>query len=161
MLGKKVFFIKEFLKQNKVEGQIDFDEFLTIYTKEKLNAIVNDEIHNARNEEKELTGIHFIVTFKENKQIVDSQTLSRVLERLRYEIRDTDILVEWSDGEFIILLLECTIESAQKIAFLLKSIVEAKDYNKKHIELNYTITYHKEDDTIDSFLSRIDAIETA
>jgi len=161
MLGKKVFFIKEFLKQDRVKDKISFDNFLSIYTKEKLNAIVNDEIHNDRNEEKNLSGIHFIATFKESDEIVDDETLSRVIERLRYEIRDTDILVEWNKGEFIILLLECTIESAQKIAFLLKSIVEAKDYDDKQISLNYTITYHKEDDSVDSFLSRIDALQTA
>ena len=161
MLGKKVFFIKEFLKQDRIKDKISFDDFLTTYTKEKLNAIVNDEIHNDRNEEKNLSGVHFTVTFKQTNELVDDTTLSRVIERLKYEIRDTDILVEWNKGEFIILLLECTIESAQKVAFLLKSIVESKDYDNKQVSINYTITSHKEDDSVDSFLSRIDAIETA
>ncbi len=161
MLGKKVFFIKEFLKLDRVKDKVDFDEFLTTYTKEKLNAIVNDEIHNDRNEEKNLSGVHFVATFKDDKEIVDSKTLSRVIERVNYEIRDTDILVEWDEGEFIILLLECTIESAQKVAFLLKSIVESKDYDGKFVELNYTITSHHEDDTVESFLSRIGVTEVA
>ena len=59
------------------------------------------------------------------------------------------------------MFLECTIESAQKIAFLLKSIVESKDYNGKKIELNYTVTSHHEDDSVESFLSRIGMTATA
>ena len=157
MLGKKVFFIKEFIKSEKVKDQLDFEEYLTLYTKQKLQAIINDEIHNDRNEEKNLSGIHFIAKYKENSQLVSDDDLDRIVARLRYEIRDTDILVKWDKGELVLLLLECTIESAQKIAFLLKSIIESKDYQGKEVELNYTITSHKEDDTVDSFLSRIEA----
>lgn len=156
MLGKKVFFIKEFLHLDKVKNQVDFEEFLSKYTKEKLNAIINDEIHNDRNEEKSLSGVHFVVTYKDTKEVVSKDTLLRIMQRIRYEIRDTDILVEWDEGEFILLLLECTIESAQKIAFLLKSIIESKEYSGKKVELNYTITTHYTDDSVDSFLSRMD-----
>ena len=161
MLGKKVFFIKEFTKLKQVKDQIDFEEYLKSYTKQKLQAIVNDEIHNDRNEEKNLSGVHFSVTYKEDQTPVSDDVLDRAIERIRYEIRDTDLLVKWSEGEFVLLLLECTIESAQKIAFLLKSIIEGKDYNGKKIELNYTITYHKEDDTVESFLDRIELHTTA
>jgi GGDEF domain-containing protein len=161
MLGKKVFFIKEFIKLDKVKNQIDFEEYLTKYTKQKLQAIVNDEIHNDRNEEKNLSGVHFTLTYKDSQDSVTEEDLDRVIERIRYEIRDTDILVKWDDSEFVLLLLECTIESAQKIAFLLKSIIEGKDYGGKKIELNYTITYHKDDDTVESFLDRIELYTTA
>jgi len=161
MLGKKVFFIKEFVKLERIKDQIDFEEYLKTYTKQKLQAIVNDEIHNDRNEEKNLSGVHFVATYKESGEVISDEDLQRVMERIRFEIRDTDILVKWDEGEFILLLMECTIESAQKIAFLLKSIVEGKEYNGKHIELNYTITYHKEDDTVESFLDRIEAHTTA
>jgi len=161
MLGKKVFFIKEFIKLDRVKDQVDFEEYLKNYTKQKLQAIVNDEIHNDRNEEKNLSGVHFVATYKDSKEPVNKEDLERILERIRFEIRDTDILVKWDEGEFILLLLECTIESAQKIAFLLKSIIEAKDYHGKKVELNYTITFHKEDDTVESFLDRIEAHTTA
>ncbi len=161
MLGKKVFFIKEFLKLDKLKDEVDFDDFLTLYTKEKLNAIVNDEIHNDRNEEKNLSGVHFVAIYKDTKDSVSKNTLSRIIERLRFEIRDTDILVKWDENEFIILLLECTIESAQKISFLLKSIIESKDYDGRQVELNYTITFHKEEDSVENFLNRIEAKATA
>ena len=157
MLGKKVFFIKEFLKQDKVKNQVDFEEFLTLYTKEKLDAIINNEIHNDRNEEKNLSGVHFVATYKDSGELVSKDILSRIIQRIRYEIRDTDILVEWDEGEFIILLLECTIESAQKVSFLLKSIIESKEYDGKKVELNYTITMHYDNDSVENFLSRLDA----
>ncbi len=157
MLGKKVFFIKEFIKLDQVKDQIDFEQYLTTYTKQKLQAIVNDEIHNDRNEEKNISGIHFTATYKNSGELINSEDLDRVLQRLRYEIRDTDILVKWDEGELILLLLECTIESAQKIAFLLKSIIESKDYHGESVELNYTITFHQDGDNVENFLNRIDA----
>jgi len=156
MLGKKVFFIKEFMKLNRVKDQVNFEEFLSIYTKDKLSAIVNDEIHNARNEERDLSGVLFTLKVKETKQIADSKTIKRVVERLKYETREYDLIVQWDEGEFILLLPECSIESAQKVSFLLKSITESKKYDDKTLDLNYTITYHKEGDSIDSFLSRLD-----
>jgi hypothetical protein len=156
MLGKKVFFIKEFIKLEQIKDKIDFEEYLKSYTKQKLQAIVNDEIHNDRHEEKNLSGVHFNVMYKDVRTPVSGDDLDRIIERIRYEIRNTDLLVKWSEGEFVLLLLECTIESAQKIAFLLKSIIEGKDYSDKKVELNYTITYHKEDDTVESFLDRIE-----
>lgn len=156
MLGKKVFFIKEFMKLNRVKDQLNFEEFLSIYTKDKLSAIINDEIHNTRNEERDLSGVHFSLKVKESEALVDSETLSRVIQRLKYETREYDVLAEWDESEFILILPECSIESAQKVSFLLKSITESKKYDDKTLELNYSITAHKESDTMDSFLSRLD-----
>jgi GGDEF domain-containing protein len=156
MLGKKVFFIKEFIKQESIKDQIDFEEYLTLYTKQKLQAIINDEIHNDRNEEKNLSGVHFKVTYKDSHENVSDEDLDRIVQRIRYEIRDTDILVKWNKSELVLILLECTIESAQKIAFLLKSIVETKEYHGRQVELNYSITLHQTDDTVESFLNRLE-----
>jgi len=157
MLGKKIFFIKEFMKLQNIKKQIDFEEYLSLYTKEKLQAIINDEIHNDRNEEKNLSGIHFTLTYKDENTPIDEDLLDRILQRIKFEIRQTDILVKWNESEFILLLPECTIESAQKIAFLLKGIIETKDYNGKRVELKYSITSHNSDDTVESFLNRIEA----
>jgi len=161
MLGKKVFFVKEFLNHDRIKDQLDFEEYLKTYTQQKLQAIVNDEIHNDRNEEKNLSGVHFIATYKNSQEPVSNSDLERIIERIKFEIRDTDILVKWDEGEFILLLMECTIESAQKIAFLLKSIIEGKDYKGERVELNYTITFHQEDDTVESFFDRIEIHTTA
>jgi len=157
MLGKKVFFIKDFVKLKKVSQQIDFEEYLSVYTQDKLNAIVNNEIHNDRNEEKALSGVHFTVTYKSSGQLVNKEILERVLLRFKHELRDTDILVEFGEGELILLLPECSIESAHKVAFLQKSIIESKVYDDKHLEVNFSLTLHKDSDNVESFLTRLDA----
>jgi GGDEF domain-containing protein len=156
MLGKKVFFIKEFMKIDHIMKQVNFEDYLSLYTKDKLQAIINDEIHNDRNEEKELSGIHISIKYRDNQDMVDTQTLSRIQERIRYELRETDILVMWGSSELILLLPECSIESAQKIAFLHKSIIESKLYDNRNLELNYNLTYHKDSDDVKSFLKRLD-----
>jgi hypothetical protein len=62
----------------------------------------------------------------------------------------------WGSSELILLLPECSIESAQKIAFLHKSIIESKLYDNRNLELNYNLTYHKDSDDVKSFLKRLD-----
>ena len=59
MVGKKMFFIKAFLRSAKLRDQVSFDDFLATYTKEKLTAFANSDIHNDRNNEKGLSIVLF------------------------------------------------------------------------------------------------------
>ncbi len=66
MIGKKMFFLKAFLRSEKVRDQISFDDFLGTYTKEKLAAFSNSDIHNDRHDEKNLAGLLFKVEWSQD-----------------------------------------------------------------------------------------------
>ncbi len=68
------------------------------------------------------------------------------------------MLLRWEEDEFLILLPECSLESAQKIGHLIKSIIESKTFVNMKAILNYAITIHENDDTPDSFTARMEDV---
>jgi len=156
MIGKKMFFLKAFLRSEKARDQISFDDFLGTYTKEKLTAFSNSEIHNDRIDEKNLAGILFKVEWNKDDTFFVREANEKMLESIRYEIREHDVLLKWENDAFLILLPECSQESAQKIAHLIKSIVESKSFVNMRATLEYAITIHDNDDTPDSFAARVE-----
>ena len=154
MVGKKMFFLKAFLRSEKLRDQVSFDDFLSKYTKEKLTAFANSDIHNDRNNEKNLAVLLFKMDWEKEDAFFVKEATDKLLECLKYEVREHDVLAKWNENEFIILLPECSIESAEKIAFLIKSIVDARTFVNMKVALNYGIAIHESDDTPDSFMKR-------
>lgn len=161
MIGKKMFFIKAFLQSEKLKDQLNFEDFLNVYTKDKLTEFINSSIHNERSNEKSLSLILNRIKWMDKESLFKKEALNKMFEVVRYEIRECDILAHWEKDEFIILLPECSYESAEKIALLIKSIVEGKTFINQKISLDYSIVEHRDEDTIDSFMERAyEALET-
>ncbi len=154
MVGKKMFFLKAFLRSDKLRDQVSFDDFLSRYTKEKLTAFANSDIHNDRNNEKNLAVLLFNMDWEKDDPFFVKEATDKLLECVKYEVREHDVLAKWDDDEFLILLPECSIESAEKIAFLIKSIVDARTFVNMKVSLSYGITVHESDDTPQSFMER-------
>ena len=150
-----MFFLKAFLRSEKVRDQISFDDFLGTYTKEKLTAFSNSDIHNDRVDERNLSGILFKVEWNKDDAFFVREANEKMFESIKYEIREHDVLLKWEEDEFMILLPECSLESAQKISHLIKSIIESKSFVNMRATLDYAITIHDNDDTPDSFIDRM------
>ena len=154
MVGKKMFFVKAFLRSPKLIDQVSFDDFLATYTKEKLTAFANSDIHNDRNNEKDLSLILFRMKWDKDDPFFVKEATSKLMESIKFEIREHDVLAHWDDNQFLILLPECSLESADKIAHLIKSICESKTFINMHVKLEYAITLHEEADTPEIFMNR-------
>lgn len=157
MVGKKMFFIKAFLRSEKLRDQVSFDDFLATYTKEKLTAFANSDIHNDRNNEKELSMVLFRMEWDKTDPFFVKEATDKLFENVRFEIREHDVLVKWDEDKFLLMLPECSYESAQKIAHLIKSICEAKSFVNMHVKLEYAIAMHEDSDTPDSLMKRVEA----
>ncbi len=153
-----MFFLKAFLRSERVRDQISFDDFLGTYTKEKLTAFSHSDIHNDRHDEKNLAGLLFKVEWSKDDAFFVREANEKMLESIKYEIREHDVLLKWEEDEFMILLPECSLESAQKIAHLIKSIVESKSFVNMKATLNYAITIHENDDTPERFTARMEEV---
>ena len=156
MVGKKMFFIKAFLRSERLRDQVSFDDFLATYTKEKLTAFANSDIHNDRNNEKELSLILFRMQWDKSDPFFVREATEKLFENVRFEIREHDVLARWDEDRFLLMLPECSEESAEKIAYLIKSICEAKSFVNMHVKLDYAITVHEESDTPDSLMQRVE-----
>jgi len=155
MVGKKMFFIKAFLRSDKLRDQVSFDDFLSTYTKEKLTAFANSDIHNDRNNEKELSFILFKMQWDKDDPFFLKEAVQKMLDTVNFEIREHDVIARWDDEKFLIMLPECSFESGEKIAHLIKSICEAKSFVNMHVKLDYAITTHEEGDTPESLMNRL------
>lgn len=151
-----MFFLKAFLRSEKARDQISFDDFLGTYTKEKLIAFSNCDIHNDREDEKNLAGLLFKVEWNKDDAFFVREATDKMLESVGYEIREHDVLARWEKDEFLLILPECSLESANKIGHLIKSIVESKSFVNMRATLDYAVTLHESDDTPDSFTSRLE-----
>ncbi len=156
MVGKKMFFVKAFLRSPKLRDQVSFDDFLAKYTKEKLTAFANSDIHNDRNNEKELSVVLFKMLWEKDDPFFVKEATDKLFESVNYEIREHDVLAHWNENSFMILLPECSLESAEKIAHLIKSISEAKSFVNMHVKLEYAITKHEDKDTPEAFMNRVE-----
>lgn len=156
MVGKKMFFLKAMLRSEKLRDQVSFDEFLSKYTKEKLTAFANSDIHNDRTNEKNLAVILFQMHWERNDAFFVREGTEKLLDYIKYEVREHDVIAKWSNEEFLVLLPECSNESAEKIAHLIKSIVEARTFVNMHVTLDYAITTHENDDTPETFMKRVE-----
>ncbi len=157
MVGKKMFFLKALLRSDRLRDQVSFDDFLATYTKEKLTAFANSDIHNDREGEKELSGALFRIEWSRDDPFFVREATEKMIESIGFEIREHDLLVKWNENEFLLILPECSLESANKIAHLIKSIVEGKSFVNMKAKLEYATTLHESDDTPDSFTSRLEA----
>ncbi len=156
MIGKKMFFLKAFLRSDRLKEQVSFDDFLGIYTKEKLAAFANSDIHNDRNNEKDLSVILFKMEWDKDDAFFKNEAINKMVESIKFEIREHDVFARWNEDEFLILLPECNYESAEKIAQLIKSIMESRSFVNMHVKLDYAITVHEDGDTPDSFMGRVE-----
>jgi len=156
MVGKKMFFIKAFLRSDRLRDQISFDDFLATYTKEKLTAFANSDIHNDRNNEKDLTFILFRMQWDKDDPFFVREATAKLMDNVNFEIREHDVLAKWDDNHFLIMLPECNLESGEKIAHLIKSISEAKSFVNMHVKLDYAITVHEDSDTPDGLIKRVE-----
>ncbi len=152
-----MFFLKAFLRGEKLRDQVSFDDFLATYTKEKLTAFAHSELHDDREGEKSLSCILFKPEWNRDDAFFLKEANEKLLESLKLEIREHDILAKWDDDELLLILPECTIESAQKIAHLIKSISESKSFVNMKVKLDYAVTEHGDDDTPDSLMNRIES----
>ena len=149
-----MFFLKALLRSEQFRDQVSFDDFLSTYTKEKLTAFANSDIHNDREGEKELSGVLFRVEWSGDDEFFIREATDKMLESIKYETREHDLLLRCEDKNFLLILPECSLESANKIAHLIKSIVESKTFVNMSAKLEYSATLHEDDDTPDSFIKR-------
>ncbi len=154
MIGKKLFFLKNFINSDKLKDHVSFEEFLETYTKVKLNQFINSQIHNDRHNEKEISLILFKINWHSGDLKFKKEAIDKMFLAIKEEVREQDILAPWDEDEFILLLTECSSESAGKIAELIKSIIESKKFINLKASLDYGIAILEDDDSVDSFMKK-------
>ncbi len=154
MIGKKLFFLKNFINSDRLRDHVSFDDFLETYTRVKLNQFINSTIHNDRHNEKEISLVLFKIEWQQGDLKFKEEAKKKMLLAIKEEVREQDILAPWDEDEFILLLTECNNESAHKIAELIKGIIESRKFINLKVSLNYGISVLDVDDSVESFIEK-------
>ena len=83
-------------------------------------------------------------------------------ETVSGKIRDTDVLCRWGGEEFLVLLGDCKIENAQKVAENIREAVSAREIscggNTVAITLSAGVVEHRDPETLNQLVSRADKL---
>lgn len=86
--------------------------------------------------------------------------LKRVAELFKNTLRETDFVARWGGEEFIIALLDSSLEDsktiAEKLRYILETDLELIDLVGYKITGSFGLTLYKEDDMIEQLISRSD-----
>lgn len=140
-----------------------YDELTMVYNREKLEAVCSRELENVRRYSTPLSGIIFdIDDFKKINEANGYRTGDKLLANLAQfvngKLRRSDYVFRWRGGKFIILAPHTDIDKAAIVAEKLRQIVGHKIFGGTiRMTISLGVTQGKSDDSLDSFLHRLQA----
>lgn len=164
MLGKEADAIEE---MNEQIGQLAiYDELTRVFNRHKFESVATRELENVRRYSQPLAGIMFdIDDFKAineaNGYRAGDKLLANLAQFVNGKLRNTDYVFRWRGGKFIILAPHTDIDKAAIVAEKLRQIVSHKLFGGKiRMTLSFGVVQGAEDDTMETFLHRIQSALT-
>lgn len=152
------------LEKRKLEKRVFFDELTQIYNRAKFNDFLDSEFAFFKRQKLDLSIVMFDIDFF--KDINDThghdigdEVLKHLCEIVSIRLRESDIFARWGGEEFIILLKACSKEDACSFAESLRSNIEESIFiNKIKVTCSFGVTSMQEEDTIKTYLKRVDEL---
>ena len=150
------------LKSKEFEKQALYDELTKIYNRVKFNEMLDFEVERNKRYGNNLSLI--ILDLDDFKQINDNfghlvgdRILVETATVVKNTIRATDITARWGGEEFVVLLSNCDLENARKVADTIREKI--KNFfvkNPPEITCSLGVAQLKEYDTKESFIHEAD-----
>jgi len=157
---------KEIKKRKIAEKELykvaNTDSLTNVYTRRKIESLLNMELDRVKRHNKDLSLIFFDVdNFKLiNDQLghsIGDEVLEKISTFAKNSIRKTDYLGRWGGEEFVIILPETNKEEAFNIAMQLKEKISSKDFQiNRNVTCSFGVSQYEESDCADSLLTRAD-----
>ncbi len=150
------------LKSKEFEQKASYDELTDIYNRAKFNEILEYEMNRAKRYGNSLSLV--IADIDNFKRINDTyghlfgdEVLKKTAKIFKKAIRATDTVARWGGEEFVVLLNNCNLENAKKVAEHLREKVE-EGFKKSppNVTCSFGVSELKEYDTKETFLSDAD-----
>ncbi len=151
--------------QRRLEKMATTDKLTGIYNRQALDIFINQIIKDIKRKDIHFSVILFDIDhFKQINDdfghIAGDQVIKNIVELTKGQIRESDIFCRWGGEEFLILLRECKINNAYKIAEQVRQSVNNTPtcYENKdiHSTISLGVSQYEWDESIDSLLSRVD-----
>ncbi|OIQ49598.1 putative diguanylate cyclase YdaM [Pseudodesulfovibrio hydrargyri] len=143
------------------------DSLTQAYNRGKFEEIAAQELGNVRRYALDLSGIMLdLDDFRSINQAHGYSTGDRLLANMAHflndKLRNNDFLFRWHGGKFIILCPHTDIDRAAIVAEKLRVLVGHKIFGGKiRVSLSLGVAQAGEDDTLESFLQRLQSGLTA
>lgn len=146
-----------------LEELSSIDTLTTAYNRRKLHEVLRYEINRKYRQDTELSIVMCdIDDFKKINDKYGHDTGDNVLIKLtstiKENIRENDVFARWSGGEFVILMPNTDVDSAQTITDKLKQIIADTDFPEVgKVTASFGVAlFDGGSDTADSFVDRSD-----
>ena len=152
------------LEKRKLEKRVFYDELTQIYNRAKFNDFLNTEFSFFKRQSLDLSIVMFDIDFFKDindnfGHDVGDEVLKYLSDIVAKRLRESDIFARWGGEEFIILLQACSKEDACNFAQNLRSNIEDAIFpNEIKITCSFGVTATLPDDSIKTFLKRVDEL---
>ena len=138
------------------------DELTQIDNRAKFNSVFEATIERSKNVQNDLSIV--IIDIDNFKQINDKyghivgdNALKKMTTLILKQIRSTDLFFRWGGEEFILILENTSIQSTQKIAENLRTVIEKYDFGiNKQLTCSFGVSARVHQDTSESLFNRAD-----
>ena len=157
-----IFAIRRWSESAKRLRQANTDSLTGLFNRRKGREIIEREIRRAVRYDRPLSIImldldHFKDINDRNGHLAGDRVLRSVAQTVQEHMRNMDILTRWGGEEFIVVSVETDQAEARQVAERLRAAIEGSPHqNNVHPTGSFGITQLQEDDTLDSFLRRVD-----
>lgn len=151
----------------ELEQHSVLDNLTKVYNRHKFESVANREMQNVRRYNSPLSGIMFDVDdFKGiNEQYgygVGDRLLANMAQYIKKKLRNSDYMFRWRGGKFIILAPHTEADKAVMLAEKLRQMIGHKLFGGKiRMTLSLGVVQSKQEDTLETFLQRIQSALTA
>lgn len=156
------FAIRRWIESAKRLRQANTDSLTGLFNRRKGREVLEFEIARSKRYQRPLSVTmldldHFKEINDRHGHHAGDRVLRMVARSIQEQMRNTDILIRWGGEEFIIVSTETNQAEARQVAERLRAVIEARSLqNILRPTGSFGIAQLQEDDTVDSFLRRVD-----
>jgi diguanylate cyclase (GGDEF)-like protein/PAS domain S-box-containing protein len=158
--------IRDITKRKQLEYELEkmatTDKLTGAFTRTKFHEIIKREMERAKRYGHPLSMImfdidHFKAVNDTHGHAVGDYVLQTLTQIVRQNLREIDYPIRWGGEEFIIIVPDTEVESAQVLAERIRKAAERYQFDYAGvITVSFGVTRFREDDTEDSFIKRAD-----
>lgn len=138
------------------------DGLTGVWNRRYLEQVVAGELARARRYDEPLALVifdidHFKSINDRHGHLVGDQVLIELAERVRHQLRASDVLARWGGEEFVVLMPHCTAQAAASLAEKLRLALTAQPFpTAGTITTSFGVAEYQPSETPDDWFTRAD-----
>ncbi|HEC72776.1 MAG TPA: sensor domain-containing diguanylate cyclase [Methylophaga aminisulfidivorans] len=151
--------------QGKLESMATKDKLTGVYNRQIFDSLFNQALSTTKRRQQSLTisliDIDFFKRINDNYgHAHGDEILKSVIELMKANLRQADIICRWGGEEFIIMMSDCDENSAKRTLNMIRELIAEKQFHlgndKVKITISGGVAEHTHDETMRQVINRAD-----